>query len=600
MIRGTGLPPALLLVAAAAALSAPAADRIDLGYPLPSNLPATASFGEYRPGHLHAGLDFSTGGELGWPVRAAAAGEVFRLKVESRGYGRAVYVRHPGGFVSVYAHLHRFQDVLEARLQAAIEVTGKRFPGDVAVDPPVPVRAGQTIGLSGETGGGPPHLHFELRRDDEPVDPTRYGGLRPQGFGVPVLDDLWVVPRGATRIDRRWDAERYEFVRVAEGYRLKTTPVVEGAFDLEVGAHVPGNGTLGLAGLELRCGGRVRFRADLHRFGFDQYRQSGLVYDPARSGTGPTRYTYRLRAAAGMDLPGVEGAWLEPPDPGPLTCRLEAWNARGDRTAGEFTLQVEPSPGYAEDLPEEVHSHAMFPDLLVVNGEIPLDPWALPAGAAKVAGMPQIAAPGREEVAVLPRQGLEIRFPAGAAYGITAVSLDAAVDAPAPEDGLEVVVAPVRLDPPDLFLRIGARWEAQVADPVRSALYRLDPDDGSWNVVGKEPIDGGIRQAVRLGGTYAVLRDRSAPAILAVQLREEARLGARRLVFPTREIGEGIDVEAFEVTVDGKSLVAAFDPDHGWGEAWLPDGLTGVHRITAACRDRAGNNSPLFEATVEL
>ncbi|MGD8376771.1 MAG: M23 family peptidase, partial [Acidobacteriota bacterium] len=99
MIRGKGLLTVLSLIVIGAAQTAGTTEGgIELAYPLPADLPATASFGEYRPGHLHAGLDFSTGGELGWPVRAAAAGEVFRLKVEPRGYGRAVYVRHPDGF----------------------------------------------------------------------------------------------------------------------------------------------------------------------------------------------------------------------------------------------------------------------------------------------------------------------------------------------------------------------------------------------------------------------------------------------------------------------------------------------------------------------
>ena len=68
---------------------------IALSLPLPEELPVTASFGEFRGGHMHAGIDFSTRRELGWSVRAAADGEVYRVKVEARGYGRAVYVRPP-------------------------------------------------------------------------------------------------------------------------------------------------------------------------------------------------------------------------------------------------------------------------------------------------------------------------------------------------------------------------------------------------------------------------------------------------------------------------------------------------------------------------
>ena len=576
---------------------------IDLVLPLPAELPVTASFGEYRRGHLHAGLDFSTRGELGWPVRAAADGEIFRLKVEKRGYGRALYIRHAGGHVTVYGHLHAYEDGklgLERFVREAVLRAGRRFPGDLYPDPPVPVRAGQVIGLSGENGGGPPHLHFELRRDGDPVDPTRYGGLDPRGFAPPVLDALWILPRGACRIDGRWGAARFPFVREGGAYRLRERPRVEGRFDLELTARVPGAGTMGLARVELVCGDRRLFRADLHRFSFAQGVQSGLVYDPVRSRTSPTRFTYRLRAAPGLDLPGVEGAWLRTPEEGLLACTLTAEDPSGRRAAGEFTLDVQPSPGYAEALPSRVREHALHDRLLLVNGDVALDPLHLSAEAARIPGMPQIAVPGRRPVTVRPLPDLEVRFPEGAMYAAMAVSLAPDPDVPPPAEGLEVVVPPVRLEPAGVFLRREARWRARVPDPGRSALYVYDPSAERWTCLGKEPGPGIVEQGARWGGTFAILRDTIPPRILSVQIREEKRLGARRLVFPVHEAGEGIDVEAFHVEMDGTAVEAEYDPDRQWGQVWLPAGLAGQHAVRAWCRDRAENPSARFEATVSF
>ena len=65
--------------------------------PLLDIIAPVASFGEYRPDHLHPGVDLSTGGRTGLPVVAVADGEIYRLKVEWRGYGRALYLRHADG-----------------------------------------------------------------------------------------------------------------------------------------------------------------------------------------------------------------------------------------------------------------------------------------------------------------------------------------------------------------------------------------------------------------------------------------------------------------------------------------------------------------------
>ena len=120
-----------------------------LALPLPEELPVTSSFGEYRAGHFHAGLDFSTRGELGWPVRAAADGEIYRVKVKARGYGRAVYIRHADGFETVYGHLHVFEDrklALERFVGEQRARLQDRFPGDLYTQPPQPGKPGHVKG----------------------------------------------------------------------------------------------------------------------------------------------------------------------------------------------------------------------------------------------------------------------------------------------------------------------------------------------------------------------------------------------------------------------------------------------------------------------
>src|SRR5690606_16937376 len=83
----------------------------------------------------------------GTPIQAAAGGEVVYAGSELVGFGNLVLIRHPGGWVTAYAH---------ADTMAVKE-------GDL-------VKQGQTIGTVGATGNATsPQVHFELRKGKEPV-----------------------------------------------------------------------------------------------------------------------------------------------------------------------------------------------------------------------------------------------------------------------------------------------------------------------------------------------------------------------------------------------------------------------------------------------
>lgn len=126
---------------------------------VPQHLPASLEFISsgfgYRTdpftgaGAFHAGLDFR--GPIGAPIYAAAKG-VIRFAGQRSGYGNCIEIDHGNGLVTRYAHMSAFR----ARL-------GQR------------VRAGDVIGEIGSTGRSTgPHLHFEVRIHDQPVDPRPF------------------------------------------------------------------------------------------------------------------------------------------------------------------------------------------------------------------------------------------------------------------------------------------------------------------------------------------------------------------------------------------------------------------------------------------
>ena len=190
-------------------------------------------------------------GGTGYKVLAAAAGEVFRLKVEWRGYGRALYLRHPGGLVTVYGHLERYEDRvlglerLVARRQAA---AGTRYPGDLYLDPPLRVARGQVIAYSGESGVGLPHLHFEVRDGgDAPLDPFLAGLPRPVDRRPPVLEALTVTAASAsTFVDGNAREAVYPLGPSGVGTLTTADPIrVNGPFLAALTAHDQRRGDAG-------------------------------------------------------------------------------------------------------------------------------------------------------------------------------------------------------------------------------------------------------------------------------------------------------------------------------------------------------------------
>lgn len=147
-------------------------------WPVAAKIGIAANFGELRPNHYHMGLDCRTDQKQNMPVLAAADGYIAKVKIEPYGFGRAIYINHPNGLTTLYAHLNNFDSLLEdyvRKQQYALE--NWRVFLDI---PPslFPVKQGQQIAWSGNTGGSQgPHLHFEIRdtRTDKVLNPLLFG-----------------------------------------------------------------------------------------------------------------------------------------------------------------------------------------------------------------------------------------------------------------------------------------------------------------------------------------------------------------------------------------------------------------------------------------
>jgi len=132
--------------------------------PLKIPLLVAGNFGELRSTHFHTGVDFKTQQREGLPIYAIERGYVSRVKISSYGYGKVIYINHPNGKTSVYAHCSKFIGKI-GDIILAEQYRQQQFAVELFFDEnDLPVQKGEVIALSGNTGGSTaPHLHFEIR-----------------------------------------------------------------------------------------------------------------------------------------------------------------------------------------------------------------------------------------------------------------------------------------------------------------------------------------------------------------------------------------------------------------------------------------------------
>jgi len=158
----------------------------------------SSSFGEYRERHFHAGLDIKTWNRPGYKVYAVDDGYIWRVRVSTTGYGKVLYEKLRDGHIAVYAHLQQFESRLDDFVYALQTKQSDYFVDYFPCPGEFPVKRGEVIAYSGNTGTRYPHLHFEIRSaSNEPINPLSLG-YAIKDHVAPVPQQLAVTPLSDT------------------------------------------------------------------------------------------------------------------------------------------------------------------------------------------------------------------------------------------------------------------------------------------------------------------------------------------------------------------------------------------------------------------
>jgi murein DD-endopeptidase MepM/ murein hydrolase activator NlpD len=146
-------------------------------YPVLPGQPGSlaGTMGELRSTHFHSGIDIRTNNQIGYPVLASKSGYISRVTVSPAGYGNIIYITHPDGNTTLYAHLDKFKGAVSKHVLQE-QYNQKSFSVDLYFnEDQFRVRQGDTIALSGNSGSSSgPHLHFDIRdKNNIALDPLK-------------------------------------------------------------------------------------------------------------------------------------------------------------------------------------------------------------------------------------------------------------------------------------------------------------------------------------------------------------------------------------------------------------------------------------------
>lgn len=534
----------------------------------------SANFGELRAANIHAGIDIKTGGVEGLLVLAAKDGYVSRVSINPGGYGRAVYLAHPDGTMTVYGHLSAFEEDLGFYVDS---MQYKEKKNSMDIYPPhnmFSFKKGDTIGYSGNSGRSyGPHLHFEIR--DQATNRV-YNPLKRVSFGIKdnippeihkvyyfAVDTLSGVPMHRKAAEAAASKGEDGVYGIVGG---KMSVGNNGYFAVEVVDHKNGvSNTMAVYRVNLTVDGTLRFQYIMDSFTFGQ-----ASYKPAIS-------QHELNQASRNDV--VRLAVMSRADL-PFYGRVVGRGLIDPVADGRIEISVEDDSGNVSRLDFDlVYDEGAYKD-------IP----AIPEGAARIDHNHSFAKT---------TGGLSVNIPARSLFESVFYTQYEIENGTADGKETSVKILSPLYSVGDASVPLLSAIDLEIRDTIpegypRNAVLARVTEKGSLVYAGGKSTEGVVRGKVRSFGTYCVAADTKAPTIKAGFAKDADMSQAKTLIFNVKDEFSG--VSGYKALIDGQWAILEYDSIRGRLIHKFDDSAFGTgktHEIIVTVSDGAGNSNKL-------
>lgn len=514
----------------------------------PFDFPITFSgnFGEIRANHFHGGLDFKTGGTIGKPVRALADGYISRIRV-THGSGYVLDVAYDNGYSTINRHLSAFVGDVARRVED-LQYEKESWEVEITPEPDeYPVKAGQIIALSGNTGYSfGPHLHLDMieTATDEYIDPLPFFMNKVKDKTAPRAEGIMLFPQPGKGV-----VEGKQTRRAFPAHPTK--PITAwGLIGAGIRAYDYMDGVQNKYGVKtviLEVDGEEVFRSTVDRFAYEEnrYINSWTHGQYMESFIEPGNRLRMLQASNG------NRGLVEINEERPYRFVYTLSDALGNTSKVRFTVQ-----GQKTTIAPVEHR----------------EKYALKW----------------DKVNYLQEPGLELVIPKGMLYDD--VLLNYSVRADSGDIAFTYQLNDTRIPMHNACdLRIGLR-RRPVEDVTKYYVAGVTARGGKYRIGGKYE-DGVMKVRIRDLGTYTVAVDTVPPVITPVNQAQWGRTG--KIIFKAKDKETGINT--YRGTIDGKyalfgkpnsisgNLVCELDPKH------VEKG--GKHVVEMTVTDGCGNRT---------
>ena len=514
----------------------------------PFDFPITFSgnFGEIRANHFHGGLDFKTGGTIGKPVRALADGYISRIRV-THGSGYVLDVAYDNGYSTINRHLSAFVGDVARRVED-LQYEKESWEVEITPEPDeYPVKAGQIIALSGNTGYSfGPHLHLDMieTATDEYIDPLPFFMNKVKDKTAPRAEGIMLFPQPGKGV-----VEGKQTRRAFPAHPTK--PITAwGLIGAGIRAYDYMDGVQNKYGVKtviLEVDGEEVFRSTVDRFAYEEnrYINSWTHGQYMKSFIEPGNRLRMLQASNG------NRGLVEINEERPYRFVYTLSDALGNTSKVRFTVQ-----GQKTTIAPVEHR----------------EKYALKW----------------DKVNYLQEPGLELGIPKGMLYDDVLLNYSERADSG--DIAFTYQLNDTRIPMHNACdLRIGLR-RRPVEDVTKYYVAGVTARGGKYRIGGKYE-DGVMKVRIRDLGTYTVAVDTVPPVITPVNQAQWGRTG--KIIFKAKDKETGINT--YRGTIDGKyalfgkpnsisgNLVCELDPKH------VEKG--GKHVVEMTVTDGCGNRT---------